>query len=397
MNNKNKAHSGNQVLTGSEACVEGAFAAGCRFYSGYPIQPAIEIMQSFLAKAPKVDATFVQMEDEISALAALLGGIWTGKKGLTATSGPGFSLMMEHLGLGVMLETPCVIVNVQRAGLSTGLPTRAGQGDVMQARWGSHGDYEVIVLSPSTPQEMFDLTIKAFNLSERFRVPVVLLTDEYVVHMEGDVNIPPPEKIKLEPRRYFKGPTDKYLPFKRDKDLIPKMVDIGQGYRFHVTGLTHDDRGYPVMNEECQEYNVHPLLWKIRNYTDEIIDLEEYKIEDADVVFISFGAPGYFAKKAVDRAREKGINAGSLKLNSIWPFPEKQITKLAEQVKAFIVPEMNFGQIVLEVERCSYGMANVAFINHGENGIDNIDNWISTVDQVLNEKNVKESIIEYSY
>ena len=210
------------------------------------------------------------------------------------------------------------------------------------------------------------------------------------------VTIPPLNKIKIEPRRYFTGPTDKYLPYKRDKDLIPKMVDIGQGYRFHVTGLTHDDRGYPVMNEECQEYNVHPLLWKIRKYADEIIETQEYKTEDAEVVFISYGAPGNFLHKAVDKVREAGKKAGSLKLNSIWPFPEEQITKLAKQAKALVVSEMNFGQIVFEVERCSYGMTNVAFVHHGEKGIEKIDNWISTMDQVLNEKNVKDSIIEYS-
>lgn len=396
MNNQNIVPTGNHLLSGSEACVEGAFAAGCRFYSGYPIQPAIEIMNCFLARAPKVDATFVQMEDEISVLAALLGAIWTGKKGLTATSGPGFSLMMEHLGLGVMLETPCVIVNVQRAGPSTGIPKRSGQGDVMQARWGSHGDYEIITLSPSSSQEMFDFTIKAFNLSERFRVPVVLLTEEYVVHSKGKVTIPPVEEIKIEPRRYYKGEIGTYLPFKRDKDHIPKMVDIGQGHRFHVTGLTHDDRGYPIMNEECQEYNVHPLVWKIKNYSDEIIDAQEKDTEDADVVFISYGAVGNFAQKAVEKARKAGIKAGSFKINTIWPFPEKQITELAKKVKAFVVPEMNFGQIVYEVERCSYGKANVAFINHGENGIENIEPWISAADRVLNEKKVKEHIFEYS-
>ena len=388
--------SGTHNLSGSEACVEGALAAACRFFSGYPIQPAIEIMQRFLARAPQVDATFVQMEDEISALAALLGAVWTGKKGVTATSGPGFSLMMENLGLGVMLETPCVIVNVQRAGPSTGIPNRPGQGDMMQARWGSHGDYEIIALSPSSPQEMFDFTIKAFNLSEHYRVPVALMSDEYVAHLREKVVIPPVSEIKIEPRRYYEGAKDKYLPFKRDGDLVPRMVDIGDGYRFHVTGLTHDERGYPVMDEECQEFNVHSIVRKIRRHADKIVEVQEARTDDAEIVIVSYGVTSRIAIKAMEQARESGIKVGSLKLITVWPFPEKRIAELAKKVKAFLVPEMNYGQIVFEVERCSYGNANVVFIPYVGKEIDVTDDLLSAITQAIKEKRVrKEGIIEY--
>ena len=385
---------GTYNLSGSEACVEGALAVGCRFFSGYPIQPAIEIMQRFLARAPQVDATFVQMEDEISSLAALLGAVWTGKKGVTATSGPGFSLMMENLGLGIMLETPCVIVNVQRAGPSTGIPNRPGQGDMMQARWGSHGDYEIIALSPSSPQEMFDLTIKAFNLSEHYRVPVALMSDEYVAHLREKVVIPPVSEIKIEPRRYYKGPKDKYLPFKRDGDLVPRMVDIGDGYRFHVTGLTHDERGYPVMDEECQEFNVHSIVRKIRRYTDNIVEVQEAQTDDAEIVIVSYGVTSRVAIKAMEQARKSGIKVGSLKLITVWPFAEKRIAELAKKVKAFVVPEMNYGQIVFEVERCSYGNANVVFIPYGEKEVDNTDDLLSVIKQAIKEKKVIKGITE---
>ncbi len=386
---------GSHLLSGSQACVEGALAAGCRFFSGYPIEPATEIIGWFLKRAPQVNATFVQMEDEISALAALLGAVWTGRKGLTATSGPGFSLMTEHLGLGVMLETPCVIVDVQRVGPSSGIPNHPGQGDIMQARWGSHGDYEIIALSPSSPQEMFDHTIKAFNLSERYRVPVALMSDAYIAHLEENVEIPPAGEIEIEPRRYYKGPKDSYLPFKRDEDLVPPMVDIGDDYRFHVTGLTHDDRGYPVMNEECQEYNVRPLVQKIRGHADEIIEVEETGTEDADVVIVSYGSTSRAARKAAEQARKSGIKAGNLKLVTVWPFPEKRVAELAKKVKAFVVPEMNFGQVVFEVERCSHGNANVAFVSHGDNGVENADDLLFAVEKTIKEKRIKKGIIEY--
>ena len=334
------------------------------------------------------------MEDEISVLAAVLGASWTGKKSMTVTSGQGMSLMMEHLGLGVMLETPCVIVDIQTVGPGFGMPDYPSQGDIMQSRWGSHGDYEVIALAPSSSQEMFDFTIKAFNFSERFRVPVVIMADSYIAAMKESVVIPSADKIKLESRRYFEGETGKYLPFKRDKDLIPPMVDIGDGFKFHVTGLTHDDRGYPVMTEECQEYNVHPLVYKIKNYEDEIVDVEESHIDGAEVVIVSYGSTSRAALKAIEQSRKLKIKVGSLKLNTIWPFPEKLIAKISKKVKAFVVPEMNFGQIVYEVERCSYGNANVFFVHHGEKGVEDTDNILSAIGQAAEEKKLKDSIIE---
>ena len=385
---------GSHYLSGNHACAEGALSAGCRFLSVYPIVPALEVSERFLSRAKEVGATFIQMEDEISTLAAVIGASWTGKKSMTVTSGAGFSLMTEHLGLGIMLETPCVIVDIQSVGPGLGLPDRPSQGDMMQARWGSHGDYEIIALAPGSPQEMFDFTIKAFNFSERYRVPVVVMSDEYVAHLKEEVVIPPANEIEIEPRRYYEGPKDRYLPFKRDEDLVPRMVDIGEGYKFHVTGLTHDDRGYPIMNEECQEYNVHPLVWKIRNYADNIIEVQEVHVEDAEVIIISYGATSRAALKAMEQARNSGIKVGSLKLDTVWPFPEKRVAELAKKVKAFVVPEMNFGQIVLEVERCSYGNANVFFVYHGEKGVEKIDNILSAVKQAAQQNSVKDGIIE---
>lgn len=383
-------------MKGNQACVEGAISAGCRFLGMYPIEPAIEIGNYFLERAKTSDAVYVQMEDEISALAAVLGASWTGRRSMTVTSGPGFSLMMEHLGLGVMLETPCVIVDVQRVGPGHGLPTKPAQGDLFQARWGSHGDYEIITLAPSTVQEIFDFMIKAFNFSEHYRVPVVVLLDSYLVNLESEVTIPRAEDIELEPRRYYKGPQEEYLPFKRDKDLVPWIVDIGAGYKFHVTGLTHDERGYPIMNEECQEFNVHSLVRKIRNYTQKIVQFKTLATEDAEVVIVAYGTSFLAAQEAQKRARDAGIKAGLFKLDTVWPFPETQIRELSKKTKAFVVVEMNYGQFVYEMERCCQGNANIAFVAHGEKGVENSDDILNAVIQISRENSVKEGIIEYA-
>lgn len=356
---------GKYTLSGFEACAEGALSAGCRFLGYYPIRPAFDIIKRFTVRSLDQDAVFVQMEDEISALAAVLGASWTGKKSMTVTSGPGLSQMMEHIGLGVMLETPCVIVDIQRDGTSLGLPGLPGGGDVMQARWGSHGDYEMIALSPNSPEEMFELTVKAFNLSEKFRTPVMILSDAAVGKEKGEINIPDPEDIEIQDRKYYKGKKDKYLPFKYDeKDLIPPMVDVGQGTRFHVTGLTHDERGYPVMTDTCQEWNVHRLVQKIRLFTDQIIEVEESGTEDADIVVVSYGAASIDALRAVKQARDEGIKAGHLRLVTVWPFPEKRVYELAQNIDAFVVAEINYGQIALEVERCGRGEAENFFVHH---------------------------------
>jgi 2-oxoglutarate ferredoxin oxidoreductase subunit alpha len=339
--------------TGNEACAEGALIAQCRFFAGYPITPSSEIMEALAAKLPLYGGTFIQMEDEIAALAAILGASAAGVKSMTATSGPGFSLMMENIGLGAMMEIPCVIVDVMRAGPSTGLPTLVGQGDVMQARWGSHGDYEIIALSPSSVQEMFDLTIKAFNLSERYRVPVILLADEVVGHMTEKVVIPDSSNIKLYKRRKpSKAEKHRYIPFKSEKDLVSPMADAGEGFRIHYTGLTHDEMGYPMITPSAQEWVVRKIVDKIRLNADSIVEWREYFIEDADVVVVSYGITARVALAAVQHARKKGVKAGLIQLITIWPFCEKILKKIASQVSGIVVAEINYGQIVYEVERC---------------------------------------------
>ncbi len=361
---------GKHTLSGFEACAEGALSAGCRFLGYYPIRPSFKIIERFIERSLDVDAVFVQMEDEISALAAVLGASWTGRKSMTVTSGPGFSQMMEHVGLGVMLETPCVIIDVQRSGVSEGLPNVAGGGDIMQARWGSHGDYEVIALAPNSPLEMFELTVRAFSLSERFRTPVVVLSDAVIGRKKEEITIPDQKDIKIEKRKYYKGKKEDYLPFKYDeKDLIPPMVDIGQGCRFHVTGLTHDERGYPVMSDSCQEWNVHRLVNKIRLFSDQIVEVEEDQTEDADVVVVSCGVVSLDAAKAVRQARDEGIKAGHLRLVTVWPFPEKRIYELAQKIDTFVVPEINYGQIFYEVERSGRGRAKTLFLHHSSSQI----------------------------
>ncbi len=356
---------GIHYLDGDHAIAEGALAGGCRFFAGYPITPSTEAAERFAERIPLVGGIFVQMEDELGSIAAVIGASWAGVKAMTVTSGPGFSLMMENIGLAAMMEVPCVIANVQRGGPSTGLPTLPGQADMMQVRWGSHGDYEIIALSPNSPQECFDLTIEAFNLSEIYRVPVFLMTDECVGHMTEKVVIPPPEKIEIVERRWYKGPKDKYLPYLPDKDLVPPMVKAGDGYRFHTTGLTHDERGYPVINAECQEKNVRRLIDKIRKNADKIIKIEEDQTEDADVIVVAYGITSRVALKAIAEARKAGIKVGMLRLITVWPFPEKRIKELAKKVKAFVVPEINYGQIVLEVERCACGQAESILVPHG--------------------------------
>jgi 2-oxoglutarate ferredoxin oxidoreductase subunit alpha len=356
---------GSHYLDGDHACCEGALAAGCRFVAGYPITPSTEVVERFSARIPRVGGIFVQMEDELSSSIALIGASWAGVKSMTVTSGPGLSLMMEHIGLAVMLETPCVYVDVQRGGPSTGLPTLPSQADMMQVRWGSHGDYEIIAISPSSPQECFDMTIDAFNLSEQYRVPVFLMMDECVGHMTEKVVIPSADKIEVVPRRYTKVPPGKYLPYKPDRDLVPPMVKAGDGYRFHVTGLTHNEKGYPVMSAECQEELVHRLVNKIRVNAKKIIRYEEEKINGADVIVVSYGITSRVAQQAIEMARKDGLKVGSLRLVVVWPFPEKRIRELAGRTKAFVVPEMNYGQIVFEVERCAAGRAATFLVPHG--------------------------------
>lgn len=353
---------GEHFMNGDIACAEGAIAAGCRFFAGYPITPATEIAERMSRRLPEVKGLYIQMEDEIASMAAILGASWTGTKSMTATSGPGFSLMMENIGLGMMTETPCVVVNIMRAGPSTGLPTMVGQGDVMQAKWGSHGIYGVIIFAPASPQEMFDCTINAFNLSEQYRLPVIILGDEIIGHMNEKVIIPPAEEIKLINRKKPIVPPEEYLPFKPDDDLVPPMTCAGDGYSVHVTGLTHDERGYPVTTAEAHEVLIQRLVDKIRKNVDSIIKYEETYMEDAEIVVVSYGCSAGPAMEAVESAREAGIKAGSLRLITLWPFCGKKIRELAPKIKAFIVPELNHGQIALQVERLSAGKTEVVLI-----------------------------------
>jgi 2-oxoglutarate ferredoxin oxidoreductase subunit alpha len=314
-------------------------------------------------RMPQIGGVYIQMEDELASMAAIIGASCAGVKAMTSTSGPGISLMMENIGLAAMLEVPCVIANIQRGGPSTGLPTLVGQQDVMQARWGSHGDYEIIAVAPSSVQEMFDFTIMAFNLSERYRVPVIILADETVGHMTEKLVIPKPEEIPIVDRKKPAVSPEKYLPYKADGDLVPPMAIAGEGYFIHMTGLTHDERGYPVINAEAQEKLVRRLVDKIRKNVKDIISVDREMLDDADVVAVSYGISARCALRAVRMAREEGLKAGLFKLNTVWPFPEDEIRELTSRVKGFVVPELNAGQIVYEVERCARDNNRVIPVN----------------------------------
>ncbi len=376
---------GEFFMDGDTACAEGAISAGCRFFGGYPITPATEIAERMSRRLPQVGGVYIQMEDEIASMNAVLGASWAGKRAMTATSGPGFSLMMENLGLGIMTETPCVLVNVQRGGPSTGMPTLVGQSDMMQARWGSHGHYEIIALAPSSPQELFDLTIRAFNLAEKYRVPVLVMTDEAVGHMTERVVIPPPEEVvQYHRRKPAEPPSDDYLPFNPDGDGVPPMACAGEGYRVHVTGLTHNEKGYPdTVSVEAQHRKIERLIHKIRDNRHDIIELREDQVQGADVVVVSYGITARTAARPVRLARDAGLKVGLLKLVTVWPFAEDRIRELAPQVQAFVVPEINMGQISLEVERCAAGQARTLSVPHAGGGLHNPDDISAAIDEAV--------------
>jgi 2-oxoglutarate ferredoxin oxidoreductase subunit alpha len=356
---------GEYFMNGDTACAEGAISAGCRFFAGYPITPATEIAERMAERLPRLGGSYIQMEDEMASMNAILGGAWAGVKTMTATSGPGFSLMMENLGLGVMLDTPCVRGNIQRAGPSTGLPTMVAQGDIMQARWGSHGSYEIIVVVPSSIQEMYDLTILAFNLAEKYRVPVLVMSDEAIGHMSEKLVISELGPQAIVNRKKPQQSPAEYQPYKADADLVPPMAVAGEGYRFHTTGLTHDERGYPAMTVEAQDALVRRLVGKIRQNRQDIIKLKEFQLEDADIVVVSYGISARISRLAVEQARPKGIKAGLLQLDTVWPFAEEKVRRLAGQARAFVVPEINMGQIVLEVERAAAGVRTISVPHPG--------------------------------
>ncbi len=327
--------------SGDVAAAEGAIAAGCRFYAGYPITPSSEVAETMALRLPQVGGKFIEMEDEIGSIAAIIGASWTGERSMTATSGPGISLMNENIGLAVMTEVPLVIVNAMRGAPSTGLPTLIGQGDLMQAKYGSHGSYEIITLYPNNIQEAFDLMFDAFNLAEKYRVPVMYLLDGLLAHMYEKVYVPPREvweKKIIRRKRARKG----QLPYQPDEDMIPPMPLIGEGYNIHATGLTHDERGYPDLTPQAQEELVRRLNEKILKHERDIWKVEEYMTEDADVIVVSFGGESRAVKAGVNLARKEGIKAGMLRLITIWPFPWEYITKYSAD---YIVAEINYGQM----------------------------------------------------
>ncbi len=356
---------GAHFLDGDHACCEGAISAGCRFVAGYPITPSTEVVERIASRFPSIGGIFIQMEDEIASSIAIQGAVWAGTKAMTVTSGPGFSLMMEHIGFAAMTETPCVFVDVQRSGPSTGLPTLPAQADMMQARWGSHGDYEIIALCPNSPQECFDLTIRAFNLAEEYRVPVMLMMDECVGHMTEKVVIPLADEIEVAERNYTTAKPGEYLPYDTCGGVVPPMAKAGDGHRFHLTGLTHDERGYPAMNADAQEKCVRRLVDKIRNNADKIMAVEESGTEDADVVVVSYGITSRVTVKAIEMAKASGIHVGHLRLITVWPFPEKRIRELAAHVRAFVMPELNYGQMFYEMQRVIEGKAKSFLVPHG--------------------------------
>lgn len=348
-----------RLVQGNEACAEGAIYAGMRFYAGYPITPSTEIAEILARRLPQVGGRFIQMEDEIASMAAVVGASLTGAKSMTATSGPGFSLKQENIGYACMAEIPCVIVNVQRLGPSTGVATAPAQGDVMQARWGTHGDHPIIALAPSSVREAFDLTVRAFNLAEKFRVPVIMLMDEVVGHMREKVTLPEPGQLPVDERKKPGCHREAYYPYRAEQDQTPPMASFGDGYRYHVTGLFHDESGFATEKPEVIGKQLSRLHHKIYSHLDEIISYQAEGIEDSEVVVISYGGTARAAARAVKIARQEGLRVGTWRPRTLWPFPEQQVAELANSGKKLLVAEMNYGQLILEVERVVRGRCPV--------------------------------------
>jgi 2-oxoglutarate ferredoxin oxidoreductase subunit alpha len=345
---------------GNEALAMGALAAGCRFFGGYPITPSTEIAEKMAEELPKLDGRFIQMEDEISAIAATIGASIAGSKALTATSGPGFSLKQENLGLAYEAEIPIVVVDVMRGGPSTGLPTKAGQQDVMQARWGTHGDHGTIAYAPSSVEECYTMAIEAFNAAEKYRQPVLIMSDAEIGHMREKIEIPDPEDVRISSRKKPTVEMDKFVPYKADpEDDIPPMASFGDGYRWHVTGLTHNDWGFPTNNADEIEKKMTRLMRKIDRFRDDIVRYDTESVEDADILVVSYGSVARSSSRAVKDARARGMKVGHFRPITLWPFPDKELEKLARKVKTIIVPELNCGQMVLEVERAVHGKSRV--------------------------------------
>ena len=365
-----------QLTQGNRASALGALAAGCRFFAGYPITPSTEIAEVMAHELPKVGGKFIQMEDEIASIAAVIGASVGGLKSMTATSGPGFSLMQENIGYAVAAEIPCVVVNVMRTGPSTGLPTNPAQGDVMQARWGTHGDHPIIALAPGSVREAFDLTVDAFNLSEKLRTPVFVLMDEVVGHMREKVDLPDPDSVRVVNREMPTVPPEWYEPFGNPPSDVPPLAPVGEGYRYHITGLLHDARGFPTSRlDEIQPW-IERIFRKIDRRLDEILQWEEDGVEDARVLIVAYGSTARSARQAVKMARARyGRKVGLLRLKTLWPFPEEVVARAAENAQRVVVAEMNLGQMALEVERV-VGRDKVLRVGRA-------DGYIVTPDQIL--------------
>lgn len=364
---------------GAEAVTEGALLAGCSYYGGYPITPSSEIMEGMAARLPHTeDGVFMQMEDEIASIGSVIGASLAGRKAMTATSGPGFSLMQELLGFACMAEVPLVLVNVMRGGPSTGLPTSPAQGDVQQARWGTHGDHSIIVLSASDVQECLHMTVRAFNYAERYRVPVILLLDEVTAHTREKITIPSPNEIEIFSRLQPTMPPEWYKPFEETVRGVPPMPPIGSGYRYHVTGLTHDDKGYPTSKPDEVVKAIERQFRKIDQFFYDIQVTDEFMCDDVEHLVVAYGSVARSAHLAVSQAREKGIKAGLLTLGTLFPFPRAALERLLRTCETVIVPEMNMGQMSREVKRVNDGRATINTINR-------IDGKIITPAQILDQ------------
>ena len=355
-----------KLLQGNEACVEAALAAGVRFFAGYPITPATEIAEGMANKLPPAGGVFVQMEDEIGSIAACIGASVAGAKAMTASSGPGISLMLENLGFAVISETPVVLVNVMRGGPSTGLPTFPAQMDVMQSRWGSHGDYPIVAYAPSSVRETYDLTVRAINTAEMLRTPVFILSDAMIGHIREAIDLPDPSELELVERTRPDPDVEDYAPHRGSQDgsVIPPMARFGDGLRFHVDSNIHDEYGFPATERnDVADKLIRRLNNKVSAHADELIVVEENQLDDADVAIFAFGSSARAGLEAVDLARAKGIKAGLLKAMTLWPFPDKYVDKWTKRVKAWVVPEMNLGQMVREVRLVVEGRVPVYQLN----------------------------------
>ncbi|MGL6105410.1 2-oxoacid:acceptor oxidoreductase subunit alpha [Romboutsia sp.] len=372
-----------KLMQGNEACVHGAIHAGMKFFAGYPITPSTEVAEISSLMLPRVKGTFIQMEDEIASMSAIIGASIAGCKVMTATSGPGFSLKQEAIGYACITETPCVIVNVQRSGPSTGLPTSPSQGDLMQAKWGTHGDHSIIALSPSTVPESYELTVKAFNLAEKYRTPVILLLDEVIGHMREKVDLTALEEIEVVDRKRATCSKEEFKAYEYTEDLVPNMEGIGNGYKFHVTGLVHDETGFPTNSTKEAHKLFTRLNDKIANNVDDILIYENYFTEDCEMLIVTFGCMVRTSKDVVDELRKNGVKIGLLGIKTVWPFPEKIVEEYSKKVDYIFVPEMNMGQMVLEIERIVKNNCPVIGINKYNGEIITPEEITSSIEGVM--------------